>query len=190
VLADSVARTKGDTTASIAAKQRALELSRRLVSSYPTYKYRVQYQALQTQLLSDLGKHDESAVALESLIRDNPAWPGRADAMVRLAVDYDSLSKPQEEAAAYERFAAAYPKDPRAADAQYNSGVTYLQAGDTASAIRAYGAFCGRAPARPANGGRAGHTRHAHQGRRQCRGRERGARARLPRFSYHPTTHG
>ena len=153
VLADSVARTKGDTTASIAAKQRALELSRRLVSSYPTYKYRVQYQALQTQLLSDLGKHDESAVALESLIRDNPAWPGRADAMVRLAVDYDSLSKPQEEAAAYERFAAAYPRDPRAADAQYNAGVTYLQAGDTASAIRTYGAFAVAHPRDPRTGG-------------------------------------
>ena len=153
VLADSMARTKGDTAASTGAKQRALELSRRLVASYPTYKYRVQYQALQTQLLSDLGKHEESAVALESLIRDNPAWPGRADAMVRLAVDYDSLSKPQEEAAAYERFAAAYPKDPRAADAQYNAGVTYLQAGDTTSAIRAYGAFAVAHPRDPRTGG-------------------------------------
>ena len=153
VLADSVARTKGDSAASAAAKQRALELSQRLVSSYPAYKYRVQYQALQTQLLADLGKHEESAAALESLIRDNPSWPGRADAMVRLAVDYDSLSKPKEEAAAYERFAAAYPKDPRAADAQYNAGVTYLQAGDTTSAIRAYGAFASGHPRDQRTGG-------------------------------------
>ena len=60
VLADSVARTKNDASASSAAKQRALELSQRLVTSYPTYKYRVQYQALQTQLLADLGKRNES----------------------------------------------------------------------------------------------------------------------------------
>ncbi|MDB4909389.1 MAG: hypothetical protein JWO39_212 [Gemmatimonadetes bacterium] len=146
VLADSVARMKGDKSASTAAKQRAFELSQRLVASYPTYKYRVQYQALETQLLADLGKRDEAAVALESLIRENPTWPGRADAMVRLAVDYDSLGKPKEEAQAYERFAAAYPKDARAADAQYNAGVSYLQAADTAGAIRAYGAFAAAHP--------------------------------------------
>jgi len=149
VLADSVARVKGDNNASTAAKQRALELSQRLVSSYPTYKYRVQYQALQTQLLADLGKRDEAAAALETLIHENPTWPGRADAMVRLAVDYDSLGKPKEEAAAYERFAAAYPKDPRAADAQYNAGVSYLQGADTAGAIRAYGSFAAAHPRDP-----------------------------------------
>ena len=149
VLADSVARVKGDTSASKAAKQRALELSQRLVTSYPTYKYRVQYQALQTQLLADLGKRDEAAAALETLIHENPTWPGRADAMVRLAVDYDSLGKPTEEAAAYERFAAAYPKDARAADAQYNAGVSYLQGADTAGAIRAYGSFAAAHPRDP-----------------------------------------
>jgi TolA-binding protein len=146
VLADSVSRAKGDGSASSAAKQRALELSQRLVTQYPTYKYRVQYQALQTQLLADLGKREESAAALETLIRENPTWPGRPDAMVRLAVDYDSLSKPNDEAAAYERFATAYPKDPRAADAQYNAGVAYVQGADTASAIRAYGTFATRHP--------------------------------------------
>ena len=156
VLADSVALKKGDKNASNAAKQRALELSQRLVTSYPTYKYRVQYQALQTQLLADLGKRDESAVALERLIKENPTWPGRADAMVRLAVDYDSLAKPKDEAAAYERFAAAYPKDARAADAQYNAGVSYLQGGDTASAIRAYGLFA------------VGHPRDARRGGAQA----------------------
>ena len=146
VLADSVARVKGDGSASSAAKQRALELSQRLVTQYPTYKYRVQYQALQTQLLADLGKRDEAAAALESLINENPRWPGRADAMVRLAVDYDSLAKPKDEAAAYERFAIAYPRDARAVDAQYNAAVAYLQAADTASAIRAYGTFATRYP--------------------------------------------
>ncbi|HEY2898643.1 MAG TPA: tetratricopeptide repeat protein [Gemmatimonadaceae bacterium] len=149
VLADSVARVKGDTNASTASKQRALELSQRLVTSYPTYKYRVQYQALQTQLLADLGKRDEAAAALETLIHENPTWPGRADAMVRLAVDYDSLGKPAEEAAAYEHFAAAYPKDARAADAQYNAGVSYLQGADTAGAIRAYGSFAAAHPRDP-----------------------------------------
>ena len=122
------------------------------MTSYPTYKYRVQYQALETQLLADLGKRDEAAAALESLIRENPTWPGRADAMVRLAVDYDSLAKPKEEAAAYERFAAAYPKDARAADAQYNAGVTYLQGADTAGAIRAYGTFAAAHPRDPRTG--------------------------------------
>jgi len=146
VLADSVARSKNDAGASTAAKQRALELAQRLVAQYPTYKYRVQYQALETQLLADLGKREESAAALETLIKENPTWPGRADAMVRLAVDYDSLAKPKDEAAAYERFALSYPKDARAADAQYNAGVAYLQGADTASAIRAYGTFATRYP--------------------------------------------
>ena len=149
VLADSVARVKGDKSASDAAKQRAYELSQRLVSSYPTYKYRVQYQALETTLLADLGKRDEAAASLETLIKENPTWPGRADAMVRLAVDYDSLGKPKDEAAAYERFAAAYPKDARAADAQYNAGVSYLQGADTAGAIRAYGTFAAAHPRDP-----------------------------------------
>jgi TolA-binding protein len=149
VLADSVARVKGDKGASAVAKQRALELSQRLVSSYPTYKYRAQYQALETQLLAELGRREESAAALETLIRENPTWPGRADAMVRLAVDYDSLANPKEEAAAYERFAAAYPKDARAADAQYNAGVSYLQAADTAGAIRVYGSFAAAHPRDP-----------------------------------------
>ncbi len=153
MLADSVARKRDDKNASNAAKQRAFELSQRLVSTYPTYKYRVQYQALETQLLADLGKRDEAAAALEALIRENPTWPGRADAMVRLAVDYDSLAKPRDEAAAYERFAAAYPKDPRAADAHYNAGVTYLQAGDTTSAIRAYGVFAAAHPRDQRTGG-------------------------------------
>jgi TolA-binding protein len=153
VLADSVALKKGDKNASNAAKQRAYELSQRLVSTYPSYKYRVQYQALETQLLADLGKREEAAAALETLIKENPTWPGRADAMVRLAVDYDSLAKPKEEALAYERFAAAYPKDARAADAQYNAGVTYLQAADTASAIRVYGAFAAAHPRDPRTGG-------------------------------------
>ncbi|HEX6534569.1 MAG TPA: tetratricopeptide repeat protein [Gemmatimonadaceae bacterium] len=160
VLADSAARAAQNASASIAAKQRALDLTDRLVTQYPRYKYRTQYQALETQLLADLGRRDEAVRALDALIRDNPDWPGRADAMVRRAVALDSLSRPRDAAAAYEAFATAYPKDPRAADAQYNAALTYLQAADTADAARAYGEFAARFP-RDARTGAAQQTRVA-----------------------------
>ena len=146
MLADSSARAHQDTASSRADKTRALELAGRLVSQYPKYQYRVQYQALETQLLADLGKREEAVHALDSLIADNPAWPGRADAMVRRAVALDSLGHAKDAAAAYEEFAAAYPKDKRAADAQYNAALSYAQAGDTASSARAYGTFASRFP--------------------------------------------
>ncbi len=141
MLADSVARAGHDTTASRADRVRALALAQRLVSQYPTYKYKVQYQALQAQLFADLGLRDSAVVALQLLVKEQPTWPGRADAMVKIAVDLDSLAKPKDAADAYERFARAYPKDKRAADAQYNAAAGYLQAGDSANAARAYGAF-------------------------------------------------
>lgn len=146
MLADSAARARGDSAAAREAKMRALELSRRLVAQYPKYQYRVQYQALQPQLLADLGQRAEAVEALDSVIADNPTWSGRPDAMVRKAVMLDSLNRPKDAAAAYEAFATAYPKDHRAADAQYNAAVTYLQAGDTAQAARAYGTFAARYP--------------------------------------------
>jgi TolA-binding protein len=146
LLADSAARARGDSAASREARARALEVTTRLVTQYPSYRYRVQYQALAVDLLASLGRREEAVEALEGLVRDNPAWPGRADAMVRRAVMLDSLGRRAEAAAAYEAFATGYPKDPRAADAQFNAAVTYLQAGDTTGAARAYGAFAARFP--------------------------------------------
>jgi TolA-binding protein len=141
MLADSAARAKHDASASEAARAQALAVADRLVRDYPQYKYKVQYQALEAQILGELGHRDSAVAVLGTLVKENPSWPGRADAMVRIAVDYDSLGKPKEAANAYEAFARAYPKDKRAADAQFNSAVTYLQAGDSANAARAYGAF-------------------------------------------------
>ena len=146
VLADSAARAKGDSLASRQAKEQALALSNRLVQQYPDYRYRVQYQSLQANILAELGRREESVQALDSLIADNPKWEGRADAMVRRAVMLDSLGQRRDAAAAYEAFSVAYPRDPRAADAQYNAAVTYLQVPDSARAARAYGEFASRFP--------------------------------------------
>ena len=145
MLADSVARAKHDAAASAAAREQALTLADRLVRDYPQYKYKVQYQALQAQILGELGHRDSAVVILGNLVKD-PTWPGRADAMVRIAVDFDSIGKPKEAANAYEAFARAYPKDKRAADAEYNAAVTYLQARDSANAARAYGTFAKNYP--------------------------------------------
>ncbi len=141
MLADSAALAKHDTAASTAAREHALNVADRITRDYPTYKYKVQYQALQAQLLGELGHRDSAAAVLSTLVKENPTWPGRADAMVRIAVDLDSLGKYKESADAYERFAASYPKDKRAVDAQYNAAAAYLQAGDSANAARALGAF-------------------------------------------------
>jgi TolA-binding protein len=146
VLADSAARARGDQDASRQAKERAIELSARLVSQYATYRYNIQYQNLRGQFLSDLGRRDEAVTVYQQLIRDNPRWEGRADAMVRVAVMLDSLDKGREAAQAYERFSAAYPRDARAADAQYNAAVTYVEAGDTTSSAKAYATFATRFP--------------------------------------------
>jgi TolA-binding protein len=146
VIADSVARAKGDSAASRSAKEQALALSNRLVQQYPDYRYRAQYQSLAATLLANMGRREDAVKALDSLIADNPKWEGRADAMVRRAVMLDSLGQQREAAAAYESFSVAYPKDPRAADAQYNAAVTYMQVPDSAGAARAYGDFAERFP--------------------------------------------
>ena len=141
MLADSVARAKNDSAASRAARVRALALSERLTSQYPAYKYKVQYLALTAQLFAGMGERDSAMAVLMQLVKEEPTWPGRADAMVKIAVDLDSLDRHKEAAEAYERFAQSYPKDKRAADAQFNAAVTYLQAGDSVNAARAYGSF-------------------------------------------------
>jgi TolA-binding protein len=146
VLADSAARARGDQDASRQARERAVELSAKLVSQYPSYQYRLQYQNLQASYLADLGKREEAVQVYQQLIRDNPRWAGRADAMVRVGVMLDSLDRGREAGQAYERFVAAYPAEPRAADAQFNAAVTYLEAGDTTAAARAYQTFATRFP--------------------------------------------
>ena len=149
MLADSVARGKGDASASKDARTHAAALSNRLITQYPAYKYHLQYETLYADLLAGLGRGDESIVALRKLIADNPTWPGRSNAEIRVAVRLDSLGKKQEAAAAYEQFAADNPRDKRGIDAQYNAAVTYLEAGDTATAAKAYGTFARRYPADP-----------------------------------------
>ena len=183
MLADSTARKSQDFKASQAAQERALELSKRLVTQYPNYKYKVQYQALQAQLLSSLGRRDEAVDALGGLIQENPTWSGRPDAMVRYAVMLDSIGKPKQSAVAYAQFAGAYPKDPRAADAQFNSAVTYLQAGDTADAARAYGTFATKFP----KDKRAGEAQASRVALLKAGGNVASANAELARLCTKPT---
>ena len=149
MLADSVARRKNDDGASKDARTHAADLSNRLITQFPQYQFRLQYQTLYADLLAGLGRGDESIDALRKLISDNPTWTGRADAEIRLAARLDSLGKKKEAAAGYEQFAADYPHDKRAIDAQYNSAVTYLESGDTLTAAKTYGTFARRYPADP-----------------------------------------
>jgi TolA-binding protein len=183
MLADSAARAHNDTATSRSDKSRALELAGRLVSQYPTYKYRVQYQALETQLLADLGRREDAARALDSLVQQNPTWPGRADAMVRRAVMLDSLGHGKDAAAAYGEFAAAYPRDKRAADAQYNAALLYAQASDSSDAARAYGTFVARNPRDP----RAGAARQARIVMLKAAGDSAAASAELAKACVKPT---
>ena len=183
MLADSAARAKSDTATSRTDKTRALELAGRLVSQYPTYKYRVQYQALETQLLADLGRREDAVKALDSLVQQNPTWPGRADAMVRRAVMLDSLGHAKDAAAAYGEFAAAYPRDKRAPDAQYNSALLYVQAADSSDAARAYGTFVARNPRDP----RAGAAQQARIAMLKAAGDSAAAAAELAKACVRPT---
>lgn len=147
-LADSAARARQDTGASRQARLREIELSSRLVTQFPTYRYRAQYQNLRAQLLADVGRRDEAAEALRLLVQDpaNAKWAGRADAMVRLGIVLDSLGRAHDAAAAYEQFASAYPAEERAADAQFKAAVTYAEAGDAAASARVYAMFATRYP--------------------------------------------
>jgi TolA-binding protein len=146
VLADSVARARGDEGEARHAKERAIELANRLAERYPNYEHTRTFQQLAARYLGELGRREESVEVLRRLVNSNPSWPGRADAMVRIAVELDSLGRDTEAAAAYAAFAAAFPRDSRAADAQFNAAVTYLEAGDTVSAARAYGQYADRYP--------------------------------------------
>ena len=136
--------TSAEDVASV--RDRAIELSARLVAQYPRYQYRLQYQALNARLISEAGRRDEAATALRALVNDNPNWSGRADAQIRLASTLDSAGKKGEAAQEYARFSEMFPRDRRAADALYNAAVTYTEAGDTVSAARTLGSFATRFP--------------------------------------------
>ena len=146
LLADNDARRRGDAAASQKARDRAITLSERLTTQYPSYRYHAQYQVLRAQLLAESGKREEALTALQKVVAENPSWNGRPDAMVRIAAALDSLNRKREAGAAYESFAAAYPKDRRAADAQFNAAVTFLEVPDSSAASRAYGTFATRFP--------------------------------------------
>ncbi len=144
--ADSAAEQRGDSAAARAAREQATALSNRLVTAYPRYKYRQQYQTLAADLLARSGKETESVDALRKLIADNPDWPGRADAEIRVASRLDSLGRKSDAAAQYEQFSVDYRHDPRTHDALFNAAATYLEAHDTLSAARIYGEFATRFP--------------------------------------------
>ena len=179
VTADSVARLRNDEAASRQAKERAIELSNRLVAQYPTYRYRREYQALAANYLADLGRNEEAVTALRQLVADHPTWNRRSDAMVRIAVMLDTvLNRKAEAAAAYAAFSEAFPRDDRAADAQFNAGVTYLQAGDTTAAARAFGRYAERFP----SGARAADARSRRAGLLLAAGDTTAANAELARL--------
>ena len=146
MLADSAARAKGDENASKDARVQAASLSNRLITEYPLYRYRLQYQTLHADLLEEIGQGDQSVTALRQIIADNPSWRGRADAEIKVAVRLDSLGKGKDAAAAYQQFANDYRQDSRAPDALYNAAVTYVQARDTLAGAAAYGTFVDRYP--------------------------------------------
>ena len=146
IVIDSGAARRIDAEQIRQARERAIELSARLVTQYPTYKYRLQYQSLNARLLADAGKREEAVEALRKLIADNPGWSGRADAQSRLAGTLDSLGRKADAAAEYAKLASMFPNDKRAPDALYNAAVTYVEAGDTATAARTYAAFASRYP--------------------------------------------
>ncbi len=185
LLADSAARSRGDGQGSREARERAIELAQRLTSTYPAFAHRSQYRALRSELLDELGRRDEAIDGWRELIREDQGWPGRADAMVRVAVSLDSLRRPRESAAMYEQFSQAYPQDPRAADAQFNAAVAYVEAADTAAAARAYGAFATRFPRNPL----VGQAQQARIGLLRAAGDVRTAEAELDRLCAQPPDH-
>lgn len=144
--ADSVLRLQGDTAGSRAAKQRAADIIAVLARELPAYQHTFAYRTVRARLLSDIGDAAGAVTALRDLASSNPAWPGRADAMVRTAVLLDSLGRRAEAAAAYEQVSTAYPQDRRAADAAYNAAVTYSDAKDAPNAARTFAAFIQRFP--------------------------------------------
>jgi len=182
---DSVRRAAGDTAGSRDARTRAVAAIERLAATYPAYRHTLAYSALHARLLSDLGRAGESADALTALIAAQPAWSGRADAMVRVAALLDSLGRRADAAQAWERFSTTYPADRRAADAQYNAAVTFAEATDAAgaaAAARSYAAFVQRFP----RDARVGAAQRARVEQLRAAGEEGAATAELTRLCVRP----
>ena len=154
-LADSAATARGDEAASREAKRRAVQLAERLISTYPNYELRRNYQILRANYLADLGQRDEAVTALQELVQQNRNFEGRQGAMLRIALLLDSLGRGAEAAQAYASFSQAYPRAPEAADAQWNAAIVYRDAGDTTRSAQEFGRFAQRFP----NDERAGEAR-------------------------------
>ena len=139
------------------ARNRAIELSSRLVQQYPNYRYRLQYQNLNARLLTESGRNEDAVEALRGLA-SNAQNPERASAQLRLAAALDSLRRKGEAAAEYERYANTFQRTREAPDALWNSALTYAEAGDSTNALRVYSVFATRYPrdarARTARGNR------------------------------------
>jgi tetratricopeptide (TPR) repeat protein len=133
LFADSVARVKSDTATSGRERRASISAIERLATAYPSYKHTFTYSALRAQLLPDVGRAADAVDAFQAVIAAQPAWAGRADAMVRVAGLLDSLGRKAEAAAAYDRFAASYPADKRATAARRARMDMLLAAGDTAT---------------------------------------------------------
>jgi TolA-binding protein len=144
--ADSTLRAGGLQLRADSSRLRAIAAIEVLAARYPAYQHTLTYNSLRAKLLSDAGKPAEAAAALAALADANIRMPGRADAMVRVAVLLDSIGKPVEAAAAYEKFVTAYPTDRRAADAQYNAAVILRDAKDYAGSARAFQTFTAKFP--------------------------------------------
>ena len=145
-LQDSAATARGDEAASREAKRRAVQLAERLISTYPNYELRRNYQILRANYLADLGQRDEAVTALQELVQQNRNFEGRSGAMLRIALLLDSLGRGAEAAEAYGAFSQAYPRDPQAANAQWNAAIIYRDAGDTTRAAQEFGRFASRFP--------------------------------------------
>lgn len=126
------------------ARNRAIELSARLVQQYPNYKYRLQYQNLNARLLAESGRREEAVTALRALA-DNPGNPERLAVRARLAVTLDSLGRDREAAQEYERL-SQQAKGDQASAALWNAALAYQEAKDTANAVRVYREYATRFP--------------------------------------------
>ena len=126
------------------ARQRAIELSSRLVQQYPNYRYRTQYQNLNARLLAESGRRDEAITALRALASD-PKNPDRLAVRTRLAVTLDSAGQKAEAAREYETLSRE-ASGQAAQDAAWNAALTWREAGDSAQAARSFASFIQRYP--------------------------------------------
>ena len=126
------------------ARSRAIELSSRLVETYPNYRYRVQYQNLNARLLAESGRREEAITALRALAAD-PKNPERLAVRARLAATLDSAGQKADAAREYETLSRETTGQ-RSQDAAWNAALTWREAGDTAQATRAFASFIQRFP--------------------------------------------